>query len=65
MSYEKRIITDADVMLGKQIIKGTRITIELIIRKLSDGIDLKELLECYPRLVQEDVLAVLSYRAQQ
>jgi len=35
----------------------------LILRKLSEGIDLKELLESYPRLVQEDVLAVLSYAA--
>ncbi|MCK5521620.1 MAG: DUF433 domain-containing protein [Thiomargarita sp.] len=65
MNYYERIITDADVMLGKPVIKGTRITVELILRKLSDGMDLKVLLECYPRLVQEDVLAVLSYRVQQ
>jgi uncharacterized protein (DUF433 family) len=63
MNYRNRIISDADVMLGKPIIKGTRITVELILRKLSDGIDLKVLLECYPHLVQEDVLAVLSYAA--
>jgi len=63
MDYYERIIFDANVMLGKPIIKGTRITVELILRKLSEGIDLKELLECYPRLVREDVLAVLSYAA--
>ena len=63
MDYYERIIFDADVMHGKPTIKGTRITVELILKKLSEGIDLKELLECYPRLVQEDVLAVLSYAA--
>jgi len=63
MNYNERIISDADVMLGKPVIKGTRITVELILRKLSEDIDLKELLECYPRLVQEDILAVLSYAA--
>jgi uncharacterized protein (DUF433 family) len=63
MNYYDRIISDADVMLGKPVIKGTRITVELILKKLSEGIDLKTLLECYPRLEQEDVLAVLSYAA--
>jgi len=63
MNYYERIISDADVMLGKPVIKGTRITVELILRKLSKGMNLTELLECYPRLVQEDALAVFSYAA--
>jgi len=63
MDYYERIISDADMMLGKPIIKVTRISVELVLRKLSECIDLKELLECYPRLVREDVFAVLSYAA--
>jgi uncharacterized protein (DUF433 family) len=64
MNYYDRIISDADIMLGKPVIKGTRITVELILKKLSEGIDLKTLLEYYPRLEQEDILAVLSYAAE-
>ncbi len=63
MNYYERIVSDADVMLGKPIIKGTRITVELILRKLSEGMNLKEILECYPHLVHNDVLAVLAYAA--
>jgi len=63
VDYYGKITSDANVMLGKPIIKGTRITVELVLKKLSEGMNLKELLECYPRLTQEDVLAVLSYAA--
>ena len=63
MEYKERIITDPNIMLGKPIIKGSRITVELILRKLSEGMTIEEMLEAYPHLTKEDVLATLSYSA--
>lgn len=63
MEYTKRIVSDPDIMLGKPIIKGTRITVELILRKLSEGMTIDEFLEAYPHLTREDVLAAVSYSA--
>ncbi|MBE0427857.1 MAG: DUF433 domain-containing protein [Nitrospirae bacterium] len=63
MDYKERITTDPNIMLGKPIIKGTRITVELILRKLSEGMTIDELLEAYPHLTKDDILAALSYSA--
>lgn len=63
MGYKERITTDPGVMLGKPVIKGTRITVELILRKLSEGMTIEELLEAYPHLTKKDILAALSYSA--
>lgn len=63
MGYKERITTDPNIMLGKLVIKGTRITVELILRKLSEGMTIDELLEAYPHLTKEDILAALSYSA--
>ena len=63
MDYKERITSDPDIMLGKPVIKGTRITVELILKKLSEGITIEELLEAYPHLTKEDILATLSYSA--
>ena len=59
--YQSRIVMDSDVMLGKPVIKGTRITVEHILRKLSEGMSPEALLEAYPHLVREDILAALAY----
>jgi uncharacterized protein (DUF433 family) len=64
MDYHERVILDANVMLGKPTIKGTRITVELLLRKLSEGDTIDDLLAAYPHLAREDVLAALSYGAQ-
>jgi uncharacterized protein (DUF433 family) len=63
MDYRDRIQADPNVMLGKPTIKGTRITVELILRKLSEGAAVGDILEGYPQLQREDVLAALSYGA--
>ncbi len=63
MDYHDRIQVDPNVMLGKPTIKGTRITVELILRKMSEGADVGDILEGYPHLRREDVLAALSYGA--
>jgi uncharacterized protein (DUF433 family) len=62
-SYKDRITVNPDIMLGKPIIKGTRITVELILKKLSEGMTFEELLEAYPHLSRSDVLAAISYSA--
>jgi uncharacterized protein (DUF433 family) len=58
-----RIEIDRRVMLGKPVIRGTRIPVELILRKLSDGATEFDLLDAYPRLTQEDIRAALRYAA--
>jgi len=63
MDYTKRIISDPTIMLGKPTIKGTRITVELILRKMSEGVTVEELIVSYPHLKREDILAVMSYSA--
>jgi uncharacterized protein (DUF433 family) len=64
MDYRERVAVDAGVMLGKPTIRGTRITVELLLRKLADGESIQNLLDAYPRLEREDVLAALSYGAE-
>ncbi len=52
-----------NIMLGKPIIKGTRITVELVMRKLASGYSIPDLLESYPNLTNEQVLAAFTYAA--
>ena len=63
MNYKQRIVADYRIMLGKPIIKGTRITVELLLRKLADGYSIIELTEMYPHIQMEDVLAAIGYAA--
>jgi uncharacterized protein (DUF433 family) len=58
-----RIEVNPRVMLGKPVIRGTRITVELILRKLSEGATEAELLDAYPRLTREDIRAAIAYAA--
>jgi uncharacterized protein (DUF433 family) len=58
-----RIEINPDVMLGKPVIRGTRISVELIIRKLSEGATEADLLDAYPRLTRADIQAALGYAA--
>lgn len=64
MANEGRIEVNPKVMLGKPVIRGTRITVELILRKLGDGATESELLDAYPRLTQEDIRAAITYAAE-
>ena len=58
-----RISIDPNVMFGKPVIKDTRITVEHILRKLSVGQSVDELLADHPNLTHEDVLAAAGYAA--
>ena len=59
----ERIEINPKVMLGKPVIRGTRIPVELILRKLSEGATEADLLEAYPRLTKQDIQAALAYAA--
>src|SRR3989442_9370957 len=56
-----RIVVDPKVMLGKPVIRGTRITVEIVLEKLAAGQTIEEVLEDYPRFRREDVLAGVKY----
>lgn len=56
-----RIEINPEIMLGKPIIKGTRITVESIVEELASGYTSKEVLQAHPNLEESDVLAALQY----
>jgi len=58
-----RIAIDPKVMMGKPVIRGTRITVELLLRKLAEGETESELLEDYPHLTKADLRAAVAYGA--
>ncbi len=58
-----RIEINPQVMMGKPVIKGTRITVEMLLRKLAEGASEDDLLDAYPRLTREDVRAAIGYAA--
>jgi uncharacterized protein (DUF433 family) len=60
----KLIVSDPAVMMGKPVIKGTRITVELILEKLAAGETIEQLLEAHPRLTREGIQAALSFAAE-
>jgi uncharacterized protein (DUF433 family) len=59
----QRITIDPKVMVGKPVIRGTRIPVELIVRMVAQDIPREEILEEYPRLQPEDIQAALLYAA--
>ena len=63
MTITHRITVDRKVVLGKPIIRGTRIPVELILRKLSEGATEADLLDAYPRLTRDDIQAAIGYAA--
>jgi uncharacterized protein (DUF433 family) len=60
-NYENLIEINPKVMLGKPVIKGTRITVELILEKLGAGESIEQILEAHPRLTRSDIYAALQY----
>ena len=60
----ERITVDPDIMVGKPVIRGLRITVEQILKALAGGVNQEDLLEDYPELEQEDIQAVLLYAAE-
>lgn len=64
MRWEERIMSDPDVMAGKPVVKGTRLTVEFIIDLLASGSSEADVLRNYPRLTPEDIRACLAYAGE-
>ena len=60
-TYQDRIIVDPQILVGKPVIKGTRIPVELVLKRLSQDLDMRTIFEAYPRLTEADVKACLAY----
>jgi uncharacterized protein (DUF433 family) len=63
MTMTDRIEINPKIMLGKPVIRGTRIPVELLLRKLSEGATVADLHDAYPRLTPEDIRAAMGYAA--
>ncbi len=57
----QRIVVDPEILAGKPVVKGTRVPVELVLKRLAQDLDVQTLLESYPRLTQDDVRACLEY----
>lgn len=63
MNLGEHIAVDPQVMLGKPVIRGTRIPVELLLRKLAEGATERTLIEAYPQLKPVQIQAALAYAA--
>lgn len=61
MEWRDRITSDPAVLVGKPVIRGTRISVELILGWLANGWTYEQILESYPHIEQEDILAALAF----
>jgi uncharacterized protein (DUF433 family) len=64
VSQIDRVEINPNVMLGKPVIRGTRIPVELVLRKLGEGATEDELLDAYPRLTREDIHAAIRFAGE-
>jgi uncharacterized protein (DUF433 family) len=64
MNWRERIVIDPDVLVGKPVVRGTRLAVELIIDLLAQGWAEEEILRNYPGLTREDVQACLRYASE-
>ena len=64
VDWKERIVVDPEILVGKPIIKGTRISVELLLERLSDGWSMEDILASYPRITRDDVLAALAFVAE-
>jgi len=62
--WRSRIAVDPSILAGKPIIKGTRISVELILDFLANGWTIERILENYPQLKKDDIIAVLKYATE-
>ena len=64
MNWQERIIIDPEILVGKPVVKGSRLAVEFIIDLLAKGWSEDEILRNYPGLSQEDIRACLSYASE-
>jgi uncharacterized protein (DUF433 family) len=64
-TYQDRIVADPAILVGKPVVRGTRISVELVLEYLAHNPNFDELFADYPRLTMEDVQACLAYAQAQ
>ncbi|HVR94984.1 MAG TPA: DUF433 domain-containing protein [Thermoanaerobaculia bacterium] len=64
MDWRERIVIDPGILVGKPIIRGTRISVELIVDLLARGYEKKQILEQYDHITAEDIQACLAYASE-
>jgi uncharacterized protein (DUF433 family) len=64
MPWQERIVVDPAVLVGKPIVRGTRISVEWVVDLLAAGWSIEQILENYPHLTREDIQACLSYASE-
>lgn len=64
MNWRDRIVADPRVLVGKAVIKGSRVSVELVMDLLARGYTREQILEQYPKLTSDDVQACLAYAAE-
>ncbi len=63
MNWEEKITSDPEIMVGKPVVRGTRMTVEFILDRFADGWTEKMILENYPHLTHDDLRAIFAYAA--
>ena len=61
MKYADQVTVDPEILIGKPVITGTRMSVEFVLELLANGWTYEEILNNYPQLVQEDILAAIEY----
>jgi uncharacterized protein (DUF433 family) len=64
MNWREHIVTDPAILVGKPVIKGTRISVELILGWLANGWTFEQVLESYPHITRDDIQAALAFAAE-
>jgi uncharacterized protein (DUF433 family) len=64
IDWQERIVVDPKVLVGKPLIRGTRLSVEFILDLLANDWTIEQVLSEYPQLEREDVMAVLKYAAE-
>jgi uncharacterized protein (DUF433 family) len=64
MNWRDYIVTDPKILVGKPVVKGTRLSVDLVLDRLADGWTADDLFQAYPRLTPEALQAVFSFAAE-
>ena len=64
MNWRDHIVVDPAVLLGKPVIKGTRISVELLLDRLADGWSYDDILAAYPHVTREQVQAAVAFASE-
>lgn len=61
MNWDERIVVDPAILVGKPVIRGTRIAVEFVVQLLALGWSFDSIISSYPGIMREDILACLAY----